>query len=131
MPFTNQHHGACYGRMSWQTIEHPIVGDKAIPTHAALLSSKALPRIVFGQGPEVLFHPQLQRHGPGGAMHFLVEAITPDPRLRIEVIDIAKAYPRPEALFDDTDTALHFAFGLRFIGIPLANWPSDDFLMRN
>jgi hypothetical protein len=45
-------------------------------------------------------------------MHFLVEPSTPAPGLLVEVIDIAKAHPRPEALFDDAHAALDFALGL-------------------
>src|SRR5579885_3539139 len=117
MSVAHLHHGSSYRRLGRQTREHAIVGDKAIPTHPTLFQAIAFPAIVFRQGRKVLFHPQIHWHSPGGAMHFLVEAITPLFGLVIEVINIGEAYPRPEACFNDAHTALNFALGLRLEGL--------------
>src|SRR5579859_2673769 len=50
-------------------------------------------------------------------MDFLIESITPAAGLRIEIIDVAKANAGPEAMFDDSYAALHFALGLGFVGL--------------
>ena len=49
---------------------------------------------------------------PRRAMHLLIEPITPELRLPIEMIDIGKVHTRPEAVFDHPDAPLDFAFGL-------------------
>lgn len=58
-------------------------------------------------------------------MHLLIEAITPQTRLLIEIVNIGKMHARPKALLDDTHAALNFAFGLRSIRFADA-WSHPD-----
>src|SRR5580765_5141290 len=91
---------------------HSIVGDKTIPTYFALFGPKPLPSKVLRQGSQLFFYPQVHWNFERGSMNFLVEPIAPESGLVIEMINIAKANTRPEAIFDNTHTSLHFAFRL-------------------
>src|SRR5579859_1699990 len=77
MPFTDEHHRARHRWLAWQSVEYAVVGNEAIPADAALLGAEAIPHVFFGQKSQLLFDPEIHRNLARGAMHPLVEPITP------------------------------------------------------
>src|SRR6266566_1387079 len=114
LTFTHLHHGASHGRFCREAIEHAIVGQETVPADAALLSTEALPGIVSRQRTQLFLDPPVHRDALGGTMDLLIEPIAPGSCLLVEIINISKANARPEAIFDDPYTPLHFALRLGF-----------------
>jgi hypothetical protein len=86
---------ACQLQRTWQSIEHPIVGDVAIPGHFALLGGEAFPGNGFGQRQEFLLGQTIYWASVPGAMNARIDAFAPGMRLAIELIQVAESDPRP------------------------------------
>ena len=103
MPLAHLHHRSGHGGLRGQAIQDPIVGQVAIPADFALFGGKAFPGKGLGQGRERLLFATLAGAFVRGAMHAAIDALTPDVRLAVEVINIAEADTCPEALFCEAD----------------------------
>src|SRR5437879_7392776 len=93
-------------------MEHPIVGEVAIPTDFAFFSGKAFPGKGGGQWRKRLTLTALSGTLVGRAMHPRIDALAPGVRLTIEIIDIGERDSCPETLLDDADRPLDLALRL-------------------
>jgi len=103
VPLTHLDDRSGHGGIRGQAIQDPIVGQIAIPPDFTLFGGKAFPGKGDRQGRERLLFAALSGAFVRGAMHAAIDALTPGMCLTVEVIDIAEANPRPEALFDEAD----------------------------
>ncbi len=106
-------------QLSWQAVEHAIIGDISIPGDLSLLGGEALPGKVLRQGQQLLLRQPLDRAHVGGAMDAAIDALAPSMCLAVQIIQIGEADTRPEALFHMAHGALHLALRLR--GVSLAD----------
>src|SRR5215472_17313821 len=81
MPFPYLDERACQRWSTGQTIQDPIVGQVAIPAHAALFGSEAFPGKRRRQGSKLLLLAALQGALMGGPMHAGIDALSPGMRL--------------------------------------------------
>ena len=86
---------ACQLQCPWQPIEHPIIGDVAIPGHLAFFGSKAFPGKLLGQRLQLLLGQTIHRAHVCGAMDAGVDALAPRIGLAIEIIQIREGDPTP------------------------------------
>ncbi len=112
MPLPDLHHGTGEWRGRRQAIQHPIVGQVAIPTDFALFGGKAFPGKRLGQGRKRFLLSALAGAFMGRAMHAGIDAFAPGCRLATLVLDIGEGDAWPEILFDKADRALDFPFRL-------------------
>ena len=99
MPLAHLHHRSGHGGLRGQAIQHPIVGQVAIPADFALFGGKTFPGKGLWQGRKWLLLAAIAGAFVGGAVDTDIDALTPDVGLAIEVINIAEADSCPEALF--------------------------------
>ena len=103
VPLAHLHHRSGHGWLRGQAIQDPIVGQVAIPADFALFGGKAFPGKGLRQGRKRLLLATLSGALVRGAMHAAIDALTPDVRLAVEVINIVEAHTCPEALFCKAD----------------------------
>src|SRR5258708_7863274 len=116
MPLPYLDHSTGERRGSRQAVQHPIVGEVAIPPHFALLGSKAFPGKRLGEGRKRFLLAAFAGPFMGRAMDAAIDALTPGCRLTIEVIDIGERDAWPEILFDKADRALDLPLRLGRVG---------------
>src|SRR5947208_16747094 len=107
MPLPDLDHGTGEWRGRRQAIQHPIVGQVAIPADFALLRRKAFPGKRLWQGHKRFLLAALDGPFMGRAMDSGVDALAPDLGLAIEVIDFRERDAWPEILFDKADRAFN------------------------
>src|SRR5437588_3444450 len=112
MPLTYLHHASSHRWCRWQAIADPIVGQVAIPADFALFGGKAFPGKGRRQRREPLLLMAISGTFVGGTMHSDIDALAPGVCLAIEVVHIREGDSCPEALLNDPDRALDFAFRL-------------------
>src|SRR5579864_2686941 len=113
MPLTDLDDRSRYGWIRGQAIQDAIVRQVAIPPNFALFGGEAFPGKRRRQRGKRLLLAALPGPFMGGAMDTGIDALAPDVRLAIEVVDIGERDPRPQALFDYPHRALDFPFRLR------------------
>src|SRR6266571_7533757 len=106
MPLTHLDDGTCHRWFSGQAIQDPIVGDIPIPTDFAFFGGKALPGKRLRQGGKLLSSPPIKGALVRGAMDPCIDALTPDVRLAIEVINVCEGDSCPIAVLGKTNRAL-------------------------
>ncbi|HEU5375174.1 MAG TPA: hypothetical protein VFV38_07035 [Ktedonobacteraceae bacterium] len=77
-----------------------------------LFGRKAFPGIVSRQRLQLFFGQSLHRASMGGAMDPSIDALTPQAGLAVEIIEIAKRDPSPEALLGVAHGPLDLPLGL-------------------
>src|SRR6266567_6438179 len=113
MPLTYLEDPSGDGWIRGQAIQDPIVRQVAIPPDFALFGGEAFPGKRRRQWGERFLLAALPGPFVGGAMDPAIDALAPDVRLAIEVVDIREGDSCPEALFDHPHCALDFALRLR------------------
>jgi hypothetical protein len=112
MPLTYLDDPSRDGWIRGQAIQDPIVRQVTIPPDFALFGGEAFPGKRRRQRGERFLLAAFPGPFVGGAMDAGIDALAPDVRLAIEVVDIREGDSCPKALFDDPDRALDFALGL-------------------
>src|SRR5207302_10577856 len=112
MPLTHLDDAPSHRRLRGQAVQDAIVGEVAIPTDFALFASKAFPGKGNRQWGKRLLLSSFLGAFMRRSMHPPIDALAPDVRLAIEIIDIREGDSGPEALLDHPDRALDFALRL-------------------
>src|SRR5438552_18904812 len=85
---------------TWQAIENAIIGHIPIPGHFAFFRGEALPRKGGWQRKQILLQETIHRTSMRRAMNTSIDALAPRIRLAIEIVEIGKGDPAPQALLD-------------------------------
>src|SRR5690606_5959907 len=74
---TDLHGAATDGRLAGQPVEHPVIGDVAIPADLARLGAEAFPGIALRHAAKRLGPVAIHGPLPRGLMHLSVAPVTP------------------------------------------------------